>query len=61
MLSRREVLKVDDADEAAEFFIGMLLQRGYKQLLYLDSPLPTEIAMRERAEHVVARFIAAYR
>lgn len=61
LLNRREVLNVEDTEEAAEFFIGMLLQRWYKQLLYLDLPLPTEAAMRERAEHVVARFMAAYR
>jgi TetR/AcrR family transcriptional repressor of mexJK operon len=61
LLNRREVLKIDDAEEAAEFFIGMLLRRWYKQLLYLDLPLPSDAAMRERAEHVVARFMAAYR
>jgi AcrR family transcriptional regulator len=60
ILCRREVLVIDDAEEAAEFFIGMLFQRWYKQLLYLDMPLPTEAAMRERAERVVARFFAAY-
>lgn len=61
LLDRREVLKIDDADEAAGFFIGMLLNRWNKQLLYLELPSPTEVAMRERAEHVVARFLTAYR
>lgn len=60
LLDRREVLRIDDADEAAEFFVGMLLQRWYKQLLYLDMPLPSEGVMRERAERVVERFFAAY-
>jgi AcrR family transcriptional regulator len=61
ILARREVLDLDDADEAAEFFIGMLLQRWYRQLLYTNLPLPDEGAFRERAQRVVARFFEAYR
>jgi TetR/AcrR family transcriptional regulator, mexJK operon transcriptional repressor len=60
-LKHREILAIDDAEEAAEFFIGMLFQRWYKQLLYVSLPLPSEAALRARAERVVARFWAAYR
>jgi TetR/AcrR family transcriptional regulator, mexJK operon transcriptional repressor len=60
-LRNREVLAIDDAQEAAEFFIGMLFQRWLRPLYYTDGPPPTELALRSRAERVVARFWAAYR
>lgn len=60
-LKHREILAIDDSEEAAEFFVGMLFQRWYKQLLYQKLPPPTEAAIRARAERVVARFWAAYR
>jgi TetR/AcrR family transcriptional repressor of mexJK operon len=60
-LRNREILGIDDAEEAAEFFLGMLFQRWYKQLLYVNGPNPSEALMRARAERVVARFWAAYR
>ena len=60
-LRNREVLAIDDAQEAAEFFIGMLFQRWLRPLYYTDVPPPTELALRTRAERVVARFWAAYR
>ena len=60
-LRNREVLAIDNAEEAAEFFIGMLFQRWLKQLYYTSGPPPTEALLRARAERVVARFWAAYR
>ena len=60
-LKHREILAIDDAEEAAEFFVGMLFQRWLKQSLYVAQPPPTEAALRLRAERVVARFWAAYR
>lgn len=60
-LRNREILAIDDAEEAAEFFIGMLFQRWLRQVLYVNLPLPSEATMRARAERVVARFWAAYR
>jgi AcrR family transcriptional regulator len=60
-LKHREIFAVDDAEEAAEFFVGMLFQRWHKQQLYVDMPVPSEAALRARAERVVARFWAAYR
>ena len=60
-LRNREVLAIDDAQEAAEFFIGMLFQRWLRTLYYNDGPPPSELAIRTRAERVVARFWAAYR
>jgi AcrR family transcriptional regulator len=60
-LKHREILAIDDADEAAEFFVGMLFQRWLKQSLYVAQPSPSEAALRARAERVVARFWSAYR
>jgi hypothetical protein len=53
-LRNREVLAIDDAEEAAEFFIGMLFQRWLRPLYYTDAPPPSELAIRTRAERVVA-------
>jgi AcrR family transcriptional regulator len=60
-LRNREILAIDDAEEAAEFFVGMLFQHWLRPLYYMDSQPPSELAMRARAERVVARFWAAYR
>lgn len=60
-LRNREILAIDDAEEAAEFFIGMLFQRWHKQVYFASSPPPSEAQVRARAERVVARFWAAYR
>jgi hypothetical protein len=60
-LKHREILAIDDAQEAAEFFVGMLFQHWYRQLLYVSTPPPSEAVIRTRAERVVARFWAAYR
>jgi AcrR family transcriptional regulator len=59
-LKRNEVLDIDDADEAAEFFIGMLMHRWYKELLLLAAPTPSDAALEQRAEHVVGRFVEAF-
>ncbi len=60
-LRNREILAIDDAEEAAEFFIGMIFQHWLRQLYYVNLPPPTEEIIRVRAERVVARFWAAYR
>ena len=61
-LRSREIFAIDDAAEAAEFFVGMLFQHWYKQTWYVtQQPPPNEAAIRAHAEHVVARFCAAYR
>ena len=60
-LKHREILAIDDAEEAAEFFVGMLFQRWLKQSLYVQQPPPSDAAVLARAERVVARFWAAYR
>jgi AcrR family transcriptional regulator len=60
-LKHREVLEIDDSDEAAEFFIGMLMQRWHKPLFYVSLPPPSEPAIREHAERVVAGFLGLYR
>jgi TetR/AcrR family transcriptional regulator, mexJK operon transcriptional repressor len=53
-------LAVDDAEEAAEFFIGMLLHKWYKELLLLGVPTPSDAELWQRAEHVVGRFLDAF-
>ena len=59
-LKRNETLAVDDPEEAAEFFIGMLLHRWYKELLLLGLSTPSDAVMQQRAEHVVGRFLEAF-
>jgi AcrR family transcriptional regulator len=61
VLKRREALALDSAEEAAEFFIGMLFQHWHKEIYYVSSPAPGEPTLRAHAERVVARFLAAYR
>lgn len=60
-LRNREILAVDNAEEAAAFFIGMLFQHWHRQIYLADTPAPSELAIRAHAERVVARFWAAYR
>ncbi len=59
-LKRADVIEVDDADEAAEFFVGMLLHRWYKELLLLNAPTPSDEVLQRRAEHVAGRFLEAF-
>lgn len=60
-LKDRGRLDIEDAEESAEFFIGMLLHQWYIGQLYLHSAPPTPVAMRQRADHVVGRFLEAFR
>jgi TetR/AcrR family transcriptional repressor of mexJK operon len=59
-LKRNESLDVDDPEEAAEFFVGMLIHKWYKELLFLAAPSPSDAALQQRAEHVVRRFLEAF-
>lgn len=59
-LKRNESLDVDDAEEAADFFVGMLIHKWYKELLFLAAPTPSDAALQQRAEHVVGRFLEAF-
>ncbi|MCI0516241.1 MAG: TetR/AcrR family transcriptional regulator [Woeseiaceae bacterium] len=54
------LLAIDNAEESAEFLIGMLLHQWYLVQLYLQAPPPSESAMRNRATHVVDRFLEAF-
>ncbi len=60
-LKDRGRLDIESAEESAEFFIGMLLHQWYIGQLYQRSASPTPEAMRQRAEHVVGRFLEAFR
>jgi AcrR family transcriptional regulator len=59
-LGEREGLVIENPQEAAEFFIGMLFHHWYTVLLYLNAPLPTGEAIEERARRAVERFIKAF-
>lgn len=54
------LLAIDNAEESAEFLIGMLMHHWYLVTLYLQAPPPSETAMRNRATHVVDRFLEAF-
>jgi AcrR family transcriptional regulator len=60
-LRNREILAIDDAAVAAEFFVGMVFQHWHRQLFYMTLPPPSEALIRAHADRVVARFWAAYR
>jgi len=59
-LRRHGHIDIADVNEAAEFFIGMLKQRWNAQLLLVAAPVPSDTAIREHAERVVGRFLAAF-
>jgi AcrR family transcriptional regulator len=59
-LKNADLLAVDDAEEAAEFFAGMLIHKWYKELLMLGAPTPSNSALEQRAEHVARRFLEAF-
>ncbi|HEY8521982.1 MAG TPA: TetR/AcrR family transcriptional regulator [Gammaproteobacteria bacterium] len=58
--SERGALQVDDPEEAAEFFMGMLQHRWYKELLLIGGESPSEEEIGRRAERVVDRLLASY-
>ncbi len=60
VLIDKGLLDIRSADEACEFFRGMLMHQRYIEQFYLDaSPLLTE-EIRVKARHVVERFLEAY-
>ena len=60
VLIGRGLIDIRSADEASEFFRGMLMHQRYIEQLYLDaSPLSSE-EIGVRARHVVDRFLEAY-
>ncbi len=60
VLIERGLLDIRSADEACEFFRGMLMHQRYIEQLYLDaSPLSAE-EIGVKARHVVDRFLEAY-
>ena len=60
VLIDKGLLDIRSADEACEFFRGMLMHQRYIEQLYLGaSPMSTE-EIRVKARHVVERFLEAY-
>lgn len=56
----RGLIDIRSAEEASEFFRGMLMHQRYIDQLYLDAPAPSIEEVGVRARHVVDRFLEAY-
>lgn len=60
ILIDKGLIDIRSADEASEFFRGMLMHQRYIEQLYLNASQPSEEEIVVRARHVVDRFIEAY-
>ena len=60
MLIDKGLIEIRSADEASEFFRGMLMHQRYIEQLYLNASQPSAEEIGVRARHVVDRFIEAY-
>lgn len=60
ILIEKGLIDIRSADEASEFFRGMLMHQRYIEQLYLDASQPSAEEIGVRARHVVDRFIEAY-
>ena len=54
------LIDIKSAEEASEFFRGMLMHQRYIDQLYLNAPVPSAEEVSVRARHVVDRFLEAY-
>ncbi len=54
------LIDIRSAEEASEFFRGMLMHQRYIDQLFLDAPMPSAEEVSVRARHVVDRFLEAY-
>ena len=59
-LIKRGLIDIASAEEATDFFRGMLMHQRYVDQLYLDMPVPSAEEVAERSRHVVDRFLEAY-
>ena len=59
-LSEQRSLILDDAEEASQFLVGMLVHEWFIDCLLLGAVLPSEGAMRQRTERAVDLFLTAY-
>jgi len=60
MLIDKGLIEIRSAEEASEFFRGMLMHQRYIEQLYLNASQPSAEEIGVRARHVVDRFIEAY-
>lgn len=60
VLIERGMIDIRSADEACEFFRGMLMHQRYIEQLYLDASPLSEEEIGVKARHVVDRFLEAY-
>jgi len=59
-LIAKGLIDIPSAEEAAQFFRGMLMHQRYIDHLYLHAQVPSEEEVGVRARHVVDRFLEAY-
>jgi AcrR family transcriptional regulator len=60
-LKRQNLLDIDTPEEAAEFFMGMVLHEWYIEILLLGAAVPPSVEIRKRAERCVAYFLSTFR
>ena len=59
-LIEQGAIEIRSADEAAQFFRGMLMHQRYIEQLYLASPPPSDEEFSVHVRHVVDLFLEAY-
>ena len=59
-LIEQRLIDMRSADEACDFFRGMLMHQRYIEQLYLDARPQSEEEISVKARHVVDRFLDAY-
>jgi len=59
-LIEKGLIDIRSADEASEYFRGMLMHQRYIDQLFLEGPMPSAEEVSVRARHVVDRFLEAY-
>ena len=59
-LAERNLLNIENPDQAAEFFTGMLMHDWYLTHLYVPQHFPSDSEKQERARNVVNVFLSMY-
>jgi AcrR family transcriptional regulator len=60
-LAERNLLNIEDPDQAAHFFIGMLMHEWYLMRLLVLQNIPSDSEKHERARSVVSAFLGMYK
>ncbi len=56
----RNLLKIENPDQAAQFFTGMLMHDWYLTHLYVPQNFPSDSQKKERARNVVVAFLSTH-